>query len=276
MLRRLVALTLGVLGAACLQSSPFETDVHARDRTRTNLEALAQRTPPKPFKLVAIGDTHDDYDHLARTVDAINRRTDIELVIIAGDMSDRGLLKELEWSRKIYDRLRVPYLTAIGNHDAISSGADIYKQMFGPLDYRFRFGGIEFVVFNSNSLEFPDQPVPNFSWIDAQLDAARDAEGIVLVTHLPPAFPPARPEGTYDPAAYDRLYAEHDITLTISSHLDDWELWRSQRGNHLQCGTYQTHRLHTIVTLEGKKVSFERCHYDDCVPVTPEDREGLE
>ena len=258
-----------IASAACIHTTPFDADPTERDLTRKNLEALAKRTPPAKFKFITLGDTHDEYDDFSKTVDIINKRNDIEFVVLAGDMSDRGLRQELEWTQEILARLHVPYLTAIGNHDAISSGALTYRRMYGPLDYRFRYGGIEFVLFNSNSLEFPDDPVPNFAWIDAQLDAATDAKGVVLITHLPPAFPPAKPEGFYDPAQYEKLLTEHKVTLLVHSHLDDWGLWTEQGAVSLQCGTFQADRFYNVVTIEGSTVSIERCHFETCAAVVP-------
>jgi Icc-related predicted phosphoesterase len=260
---------LFVAATACITTTPFDADPASRDLTQENLDALAKRSPAKRFKFVAMGDVHDEYDDLEKTVDIINRRTDLEFVLIAGDMSDRGLRQELEWTEEILRRLRVPYLTAIGNHDAISSGAQIYRKMFGPLDYRFRYGGIEFVFFNSNSLEFEGKTVPDFPWIDAQLTAAADADARVLVTHYPPTFPPNKPEGFYDPANYEQLFAKHDVTLFIHSHLNDWGLWNDRRADNLQCGTFQVNRYYNVVTIEGRTVSYERCHFESCAPMTP-------
>lgn len=274
MFRNAVAAALVVAAAGCVVTTPFDADPEERDLTRRNLDALATKTPAQRFKFVAFGDVHDEYDDLVRTVDAINARNDIEFVAVAGDMSDRGLRQELEWSQEIFSRLRVPYLTAIGNHDAISSGAQIYRRMYGPLDYRFRFGGIEFVFFNSNSLEFPDSPVPNFGWLDAQLSAATDAAGVVLVTHYPPTFPPQKPEGLYDPAGYEQLFAKHNVTLFVHSHLTEWGLWTNRGAVNLQCGTFQVNRYYNVVTIEGRSVSIERCRFDSCEPVAPRPLEG--
>lgn len=252
---------------ACLHATPFGAEPSVRDRTRTNIEALSQRTPPQKFKFVALGDIHDEYDDFARTVDAINARDDVELVVVAGDLSDSGMLAELEWSRMLLDRLRVPYLTAVGNHDVIGSGKQIWRTMYGPFDYRVRFGGIEFVFYNSNGFEFPNEPVPNFAWLHDQLNAATDARGVVLVTHHPPTFPPGWPEGFYDPADYERLFAEHSITLLVQSHLRDWGLWANHGAINLQCGTFEVNRHYTIVTIDGRELSFERCRFETCEPV---------
>jgi len=270
MLRRTALATLFAAATACMTMTPFDADPGERDLTRKHLEALAKRSPPAKFKFIALGDVHDEYDDLARTVEIINARTDIEFVAVAGDMTDRGLRQELEWSQEILSRLRVPFLTAIGNHDALSSGAEIYRKMYGPLDYRFRFGGIEFVFFNSNSLEFPDQAVPRFDWLDEQLSAATDARAIVLITHYPPVFPPDKPEGIYDPAGYERLFAKHEVTLFVHSHLNDWGLWMNRGAVNLQCGTFQRNRFYNVVTIDGRSVSIERCHFESCTPVTPQ------
>jgi Icc-related predicted phosphoesterase len=269
LVRRGVYAALLATAVGCVRTTPFDADPGERDLTAKNLAELSARTPGSRFKFIALGDVHDEYDDLARTVEIINRRDDIEFVAVAGDMSDRGLRKELQWSQEILSGLKVPFLTAIGNHDAISSGAQIYRKMYGPLDYRFRFGGVEFVFFNSNSLEFPGEPVPNFAWLDQQLSAATDARALVLVTHYPPTFPPNKPEGTYDPAGYENLFAKHNVTLFVHSHLNDYGLWNRRGVVNLQCGTFQINRYYTVVTIDGRNVSLERCHFESCEPIEP-------
>lgn len=117
--------------------------------------------------------------------------------------------------------------------------------------------------------------MPNFGWLHQQLDAAGDARGVVLVTHHPPVFPPAAPEGPYDPADYERLFAEHNITMMVHSHLEHWSLTSERGTTHLQCGTFQSNRFYSVVTIDGSSVSVERCHFSACEPVAPPRPPGL-
>jgi 3',5'-cyclic-AMP phosphodiesterase len=254
--------------AACVQSTPFGSDPEATDQTRSNLEALSARGPaPMPFKFVAIGDNHDEYDDLARSVEIINARDDIEFVLVLGDMTDRGLLHEYEWTYEVFSRLDIPFLTVIGNHDALSDGTAIYQKLYGPLDYTFEYGGFEFVMFNSNTLEFPGT-APNRQWLTARTSGSAAPRGVVWATHYDVTAPDDLPgNGTAD--FYAELLRTGKVALVAHGHIEDYELSEFEGVRVLQAGTYQVLRTHTIVTVDRDRIDFERCRFESCEPVKP-------
>ena len=263
--QRLVGAAL--LLSACLQATPFETDPSFVDLTSSELRKLrAQPAPTGAFTFAAFGDTHDEYDDLERTVRIINGTPGIEFNIIAGDMTDRGLLQEFEWSGELYYELNAPFLTVIGNHDHLSAGREIYEEMYGPLQYSFEYGGLKFVMFDSNTLE--NHAAPNRSWL---LDQVRDrgkARGVVLVTHHDYTAPDDLEGGT-NRAFYDELLQEPGIVLAIHGHLNDYRLRMVHGVPVLQCATYQNLRYHTLVTVDEEQITFQRCLFDSCEPVEP-------
>ena len=174
---------------ACIQFSPFETDLadDEQDLTRKNLERLAASAPPAgPWRFAVLSDSHLAYDELHDIVDALNSRGDIELVVHLGDMTALGLRQEYRNTRAILDRLAMPYLTAIGNHEALSNGRQLYAAMFGPYDYSFRYGGIKFLVYNANQPEF-DQDLPNLAWLDSEASDLDGDRGVIACSHRKPA-----------------------------------------------------------------------------------------
>ena len=149
------AAALGLLAACSLfEFSPYEVPARgenpageAPSRTAAHvgrLEALAKRAGT-PFRFAVLADSHSDYDDLADAVASLNADSTLDFVILAGDFTQYGLLKEYEWFRVIMDRLSIPYVTVIGNHDAQANGEAVYRSVFGPLDYAFTFGGVRFV-----------------------------------------------------------------------------------------------------------------------------------
>jgi len=256
------------LFCGCVQTTPYDVDADRSDFVKKNLAELrAREPPPRPFRFVAISDTHDEYDDFATTIDLLNARHDLELVTHSGDISDRGLLQEMEWSFDLLERIRVPVLIALGNHDAISNGAEIWRKMFGPFDYAFEFGGLKFVFFNGNALEFPGA-APNRDWLRSQVDDLGGARSVVLVSH--------HPMYTYDDIAgqntrafYEELLATGRVGLWISGH-ETPPKFLSYRGIPLLgCGTFQETREYWVVTVDGTEFSFEKCHFGDCTPELP-------
>jgi 3',5'-cyclic-AMP phosphodiesterase len=264
-----IAVGAGIVAAApsCIRTTPFKSDPSVTDLTTKHLARLATRSPPAIFKLAALGDTHANYDDLKSTVKLINARDDIELVLIVGDMTDQGLLQEFEWSYEVYRELDVPFLTVIGNHDALGKGDDIYREMYGPYDYSFRYGDMKFVMFNTNTLEF-GRGVPRRDWVTAEVEDRGTAAGVLLVGHGDPTRPDDYADG--DSAAfYADLVQRPGVSGFVHGHQAAFELLEWQGVPVLQCGTYEATFFHTIITIDAGTLSFERCRFDVCEPVVP-------
>jgi len=266
--RALAAMAAIGLLSGCVQTTPYDVDADHSDFVKKSLAKLRAREPaPHPFRFVAISDTHDEYDDFATTIDLLNARSDLELVTHSGDISDRGLLQEMQWSFDLLERIKLPVLIALGNHDAISNGAEIWRKMFGPFDYTFEFGGLKFVFFNSNALEFPGT-APNRDWLRGQVAERGDALGVVLVSHHPMYAHDFVPGGDAR-AFYDELIATGAVKLWVSGHESAPKLALYRGVPLLGCGTFQDGREYFVVTVDGTEFSFERCHFDDCRPELP-------
>ncbi|HEY6558032.1 MAG TPA: metallophosphoesterase [Polyangiaceae bacterium] len=256
------------LTSSCLVVTPFGSEPEERALNARNLERLERHgdTGGDTLTFAALGDTHAEYDDLSRTVRAINGGPDLALVAHAGDMTDFGLLQEYEWSHRTLAKLKAPLFTAIGNHDAISDGATIYRKMYGPFDYGFEHASVAFVFFNSNSLEFPGS-APDQRWLRKAVLESDARGGVVLITHHAP--------WTHEsPLSARRLHADllasGKVRLWVHGHLAKFQLVTYHGVPILQCGTFQHWREHMLVTLRESETTFQRCHYQRCEPVVPE------
>lgn len=268
MCRRLL-FALALLVPACFVSTAFKTQPDSTDLTRQELRELQQLgEPPESWTFLAFGDTHDDYDNLERSVGLMNRAGEARFVLNTGDLTDRGTLQEFEWSSDLYQELRMPHLTVIGNHDGISDGRTIYEQMYGPRNYSFRHGSLKFVMFDSNTLETPS--APDRDWLTQQVTEHGDASGVVLVTHQSVTEPDDLQGGT-NREFYDELLQGGDVVLVVHGHLDEQRLRLVHGVPVLQCGTYETHFLHTFIDFDGKNFAFRSCQFEDCQVIEPEE-----
>lgn len=137
-----------------------------------NIAVIEQKLENKEsFKFAFISDTQGWYDDTEAVVRNINSRDDIDFVIHGGDVADYGVTKEFLWQRDILNRLKMPYVVLIGNHDCLANGEEIFVSVFGVVNYSFMAGNVKFVCLNTNALEQDySRPVPDFQFIRKEND----------------------------------------------------------------------------------------------------------
>lgn len=142
----------------------------------------------KSFKFVFISDTQRWYDDTERVVKSINSRNDIDFVVHGGDISDFGVTDEFLWQRDILNKLNVPYVVVVGNHDMLANGEEIFTKVFGKVNFSFMVGYTKFVCLNTNALELDySRPVPDFEFIRSQLDLNNvNHKNTIFVMHARP------------------------------------------------------------------------------------------
>lgn len=167
-----------LVGIALAGCSPFEYhpyDGHLgkayKNINNRNIERIKEKDRnADTVRFIFMGDTQRWYDETEDFVKAANERQDIDFVVHGGDISDFGMKKEFCWVHDIMSKLNVPYVAIIGNHDHLGSGGEIYKMMYGNLNFSFVFGGVKFVYLNTNALDFDyGTPVPDFEFIRKEI-----------------------------------------------------------------------------------------------------------
>lgn len=148
-------------------------------------QAFATKTT---IRFAMIGDTQRWYDETEDFVKSINKRDDIDFVVHGGDVSDFGLTKEFLWQRDILNKLKMPYVVLLGNHDCLANGKDIFHEVFGEVNFSFIAGRTKFVCLNTNALEFDySHPVPDFQFIEYEMNNRKDEyDKTIFVMHVRP------------------------------------------------------------------------------------------
>jgi len=217
-------LAFGVLAAgAGRPASSAETlrlvhlsDVHA---------SRVDRNPsPRFLADPMVKDLVHSLEILDGAVDWINTRLRPALVVITGDLVDRGDdLESLKEVKARLDRLTCPYYPVIGDHDRRAT----YEKVFpGKLDYAFDHRGWHFVCLNANSGRLEPETL---EWLKADLSASQGRPSVVML-HRPLAsdvlsdYLAARLYGgvhlTLENAAQARslLQSHPDVRLVLSGH----------------------------------------------------------
>lgn len=209
----------GLLGSSCegyLAFSIYEARVpeEKRNSTLNNINLLKERESAgqNSFSFAVISDVHYHYDILERLIAEINSSNDIDFILIAGDLTDQGLMNEYLILHNILSGCTKPYFTVIGNHDYLSNGEEVYRQMFGPTNYSFTFQGATFICFDDVIWESNQEP--DFEWLTIQLNSVTENRLFVLA-HIAPfgdQFNPVQ-EGMYTSLIFDSR-----VDLSIHGH----------------------------------------------------------
>ncbi len=190
--RGIIYLGISVLFAGCdpFEYHPYDTrlDKRYKNINAKNIERiLASDKNADTVRFVFMGDTQRWYDETEDFVKDVNRRNEVDFVIHGGDISDFGMKKEFCWVHDIMNKLKVPYIALIGNHDHLGTGGEIYEAMYGELNFSFIYSGIKFLCLNTNALEFDyATPVPDFDFLKQQLRDTLSYKQTIATMHAEP------------------------------------------------------------------------------------------
>ena len=177
-------------GCDMIEYHPYDLNINGETGINgKNIELIEKKTEGKDeLKIVVISDTQRWYDETRKGVNYINQLKDVDFVVHAGDLSDFGLKKEFELQRDILNKLNVPYIVTLGNHDCLGTGIYVFEEMFGPYNYSFRAGSTLFICVNTNALEFDHTVgVPDFDFLRKELDnVTPDIKKTVVIMHAGP------------------------------------------------------------------------------------------
>lgn len=183
---------LSILLTSCdlIEFHPYDIrkDSGEHNLNRLNINRIEAADDDKDtIRFAFVTDTQRFYDETNAFVKEVNQREDIDFVIHGGDITDFGLSKEYLWIHDIMKKLKVPYVAVIGNHDIIGHGKEVYKNIYGDLNFSFKFRNTRFVCLNTNALEFDySTPVPDFDFMSVFVEDTVGIKRTVVVMHAPP------------------------------------------------------------------------------------------
>jgi hypothetical protein len=182
----------GILFFSCnkFENNPYQIDSSDRpsDLNAKNIAKLlsAESASDDTVTILFTGDSQRFYDKLDALVHKVNEYSNIDFLLLDGDISDYGVLQEFLWIHEGLEKLHFPYICVIGNHDLTSRGSEIYTQMFGPKNFTFTYKNYKFLCHDDCSREynFPGN-VPDLNWLSNELNNS-SASWFVAASHIPP------------------------------------------------------------------------------------------
>ena len=251
--------------AACnkLEYSPnqvFNTD-SPTDVNAKSLAKLGKGIGDDTVRFVFTGDTQRSLNETVEFCEKVNTMEGIDFIVLAGDITEFGVLKEMEWVADAFSKLNRPYFAVIGNHDLTSRGRDVFQRMFGELNYSFTYGGVKFICHDTNSWEYKfNGKVPNINWLQSQLQTSPEVSNYVVMSHVPSNsvdFDPSLVEpyqGTF--AQTPRLLASlHAHTHSFQEYYPD------DSGVPYIITSAMERSEFLVVEIVNNKLSFERIYF---------------
>ncbi len=161
-----------------------------------NLSTEVVSNSPIVYKFAIVADSHKDTDNLAKAL-AQAKSLDAQFIIMIGDLSDVGTIKELQATKLQLDVAGLAYYTLPGDRDMWDSrdkklpAETNYTKVFGTPYRAFSFKNTRFImIFNTdNYLGLDDLQL---KWIDDELDhLAKEEPKLTLVILGTPLYHPS-------------------------------------------------------------------------------------
>jgi outer membrane protein assembly factor BamB/predicted phosphodiesterase len=147
------------------------------------------------FKFAHVTDTHvggsTGAADLMQTVEDINQQTDLDFVILSGDVTEFGSEKELLEAKSILNKLKIPVYVTPGNHDSkwSESGNNDFVRIFGSEYFSFGKNGFLFIGTASGpNMRMAPGLVPReqLVFLESELKGMKDSmQPIVFINHYP-------------------------------------------------------------------------------------------
>src|SRR5687768_15088524 len=182
MKRSILTLTLiavfilsGIYSCSKFENTPYQIDKPkmTENLNSINLSKLLanEQNTDDTVTILFTGDSQRFYDELDDLVKVANGIPNIDFLLLAGDISDFGLLEEFMWIYERLEKLPFPYICVMGNHDLIARGSEVYTKMFGEKNFSFTYKRYKFLIHDTNSREYNfSGNVPDLNWLSGQLN----------------------------------------------------------------------------------------------------------
>lgn len=157
--------------------------------------ALAAAPRGGSFRFIVVNDLHyisaECGQWLERTARQMKSHGDIELCLVAGDLTEHGQPEHHNAVREILRAFGIPTYVVIGNHDYVEKTGEraAYDKAFPKsLNYSFVHRGWQFIGLDtSEGLKYENTSIQphTFSWVDERVRKLDKRRPTIIFTHFP-------------------------------------------------------------------------------------------
>jgi Icc protein len=170
----------------------FRFEPTASERDVHLLVAPPDTEAPSPFRFALMSDVQEAIDRVQDIYALINAQPDVDFLLGAGDLTERGTAEQLERFERELHGLHIPYYTTLGNHE-LGESPSLFQDYFGRGSRSFTYRGVRFTLLDSASATL--DPIV-YDWLDEWLELGRD-QGHVVAMHIPPLDPTGVRNGAF-------------------------------------------------------------------------------
>jgi 3',5'-cyclic AMP phosphodiesterase CpdA len=242
----------------------------AKDWNRRQVERL-QAPAGGTLTFAVLGDNRSNPEVFGRVLRQLDRDPGLAFAIDVGDLVERGTLEQfVEFFKQIQPYGRMPFLTAVGNHDlGKDQDLTLYREIFGPDYYAFQLKDHYFIVVNDVELDGVGEV--QWRWLEKELKRSQSCKTRLVFLHTPLFDPRGGDKHHCLPEAAGRrlaaLFRQYRVSHIFAGHIHsyfsgDWDgvpyTITGGAGAPLY-GTDPDHYFHHYlkVTLQGGEVHVE-------------------
>jgi len=265
-MKRMLPVLAAFMISSCetmFQYSPNEVRVEEdlRELNKKNIARIQSLPAKENFKFILIGDSQRSYDELADFVRHANTMNDIDLVILAGDITEFGMSQEYKWVHERLSQLKMPYVAVIGNHDMLANGRLVFKKMYGEENFAFSYSGVRFVCINTNSAEVGrNGTVPDISWLSKEMNALQSYRHAFVISHVAPF------DSDFDrqlEESFSKAIASSEkVRMSLHGHQHSFSFLQPYEDGkpYLLVGS-QKKRNYAVISIKGGQYSYEERYF---------------
>ncbi len=179
-----------------------------------------------------ISESNFDEEVFMQAVDEINRLNP-DMIILTGDITDTGYLKEFEQSARYLGMFEPPLFAVPGNHDSRNLGYQTFEELIGERSWKLTMGDALTVVGLDSSTPDEDRGHignPQHLWLEHQLDECVINENfsVVCLHHHVVSIPQTGRERNVLSDAGDILktLTTHGVDIVLSGHKHVPNIWK--------------------------------------------------
>ena len=163
------------------------------------------------------------------------KKHDIDLIIIAGDITNNGRLLNLIYFKKIFysvfnENSKPRVISLMGNHDYFDlnftnseNQKKFYKVINSYPNSHYIINGYHFIFWSQDNYLINDRGITNYTWIKNNLDKARQnlkkkADPIFVITHIPPKLTVYGSETIWGHEGIYNFLKDYHEVICISGH----------------------------------------------------------